>query len=217
VLGIAQARGSAIRGISPDQSGLFEGAFFTIVALPGSPVTASNVYIEADVLVTSNGGFGGLLTADQIGAGIKFFLIDHPSEPADKYLQHSSVESFEMMNLYSGNVTTDHDGNATIILPDYFEALNTDFRYHLTVIGQFAQAIVATEIENNRFAIKTDKPHVKVSWQVAGIRQDAYAKAHPLVVEREKPVQEKGFFLHPQAYGQPEDKGTAWARRAKAT
>ena len=66
------------------------------------------------------------------------------------------------------------------MLPDYFEALNGDFRYQLTVIGKFAQATVASEIENNRFTIKTDQPDVKVSWQVTGIRQDASAKAQPL-------------------------------------
>jgi hypothetical protein len=46
------------------------------------------------------------------------------------------------------------------------------FRYQLTVIGQFAQAIVAAEIANRSFIIKTSKPGVKVSWQVTGIRQD---------------------------------------------
>jgi hypothetical protein len=41
--------------------------------------------------------------------------------------------------------------------------LNRDFRYQLTVIGTFAQAIVVTEIANGSFSIKTDKPNVKVS------------------------------------------------------
>ncbi len=63
-------------------------------------------------------------------------------------------------------------------LPDYFDALNRDFRYQLTVVGQFAQAIVGSKIEGNRFTIKTDKPHVEVSRQVTGIRQDAFANAN---------------------------------------
>ena len=57
------------------------------------------------------------------------------------------------------------------------------------------------------------KPHVKVSWQVSGIRRDAYAKAHPMIVDQEKPSAERGFFLHPQAHGQPEDRGIAERRR----
>lgn len=42
---------------------------------------------------------------------------------------------------------------------------------------------------------------VKVSWQVTGVRQDAYAKAHPLVVEQDKPVAERGYYLHPELFG----------------
>ena len=91
-----------------------------------------------------------------------------------------------MMNMYTGNVTTDAHGDAVIDLPAWFQALNRDFRYQLTVIGQFAQAIVAQEIQNSRFTVKTDKPNVKVSWLVTGVRHDAYAKAHPLQVEEEK-------------------------------
>lgn len=37
---------------------------------------------------------------------------------------------------------------------------------------------------------------------MTGVRQDAYAKANPLVVEREKPAAEKGSFLHPEVHGQ---------------
>jgi hypothetical protein len=116
------------------------------------------------------------------------------------------VEAAERLNVYSGNVTTDDGGHATVALPDYFEALNHDFRYQLTVIGPFAQAAVADEIKGNRFTIRTDKPNVKVSWQVTGVRHDAYARAHPLVVEQDKPAHERGSYLHPQLYQQPEEK-----------
>ena len=134
------------------------------------------------------------------------FKIDHPLDPANKYLYHSFVESPDMMNIYNGNVTTDSNGDATITLPDYFEALNRDFRYQLTVIGQFAQAMVSSEVRNNRFSIKTDKPQIKVSWQVTGIRQDAYANANRIKVEEDKPETERGYYLHPQAFGELEEK-----------
>ncbi len=123
--------------------------------------------------------------------GSKQFKIDHPLDPVNKYLVHSCIESPDMMNIYNGNVTTDDKGSAIVNLPSYFEALNRDYRYQLTVLGQFAEAIVAEEIADNRFAIKTDKPGVKVSWQVTGIRQDAWAKAHPMEVEPLK-VQDEG-------------------------
>jgi hypothetical protein len=107
-----------------------------------------------------------------------------------------------MMNIYNGNIVTDRHGVATVELPTYFEALNQDFRYQLTVIGQFAQAIVAREIANNHFTIKTSKPSVKVSWQVTGVRHDAYAEAHRIQVEENKPGEERGTYLHPELFQQ---------------
>jgi hypothetical protein len=133
------------------------------------------------------------------------FKIDHPLDPANKYLSHSFVESPDMLNIYNGNVTTDAKGEAMVLLPSYFEALNKDFRYQLTVIGQFAQAIVSEEIRGNRFTIRTDKPNVKVSWQVTGIRHDPYAQQHRIPVEEDKPVQEKGKYLDPSLYGKSDD------------
>ncbi len=114
------------------------------------------------------------------------FRIDHPLDPDHKYLQHSFVESPDMMNIYNGNVTTDADGYATVQLPEYFGALNRDFRYQLTVIGGFAQAIVAETVSANRFVIRTDKPNVKVSWQVTGVRHDKWADENRIEVEVDK-------------------------------
>ena len=117
-----------------------------------------------------------------------------------------------MMNIYTGNVITDAQGDATVSLPDWFEAENTDFRYQLTVVGQFAQAIVASEIANHRFQIKSSVPHVKVSWLLTGVRQDAYARAHPLIVEQEKEARLRGFYIHPELHGALPEKQLEWAR-----
>jgi hypothetical protein len=135
------------------------------------------------------------------------FQIDDPRDPANSYLYHSFVESPDMMNVYNGNVTTDADGNATVELPSYFEALNRDFRYQLTVIGEFAQAIVAEEVRDNRFGIKTDKPHVRVSWQVTGIRQDAWANGNRIEAEVQKPEGQRGKYVSPREHNQPETAG----------
>jgi len=140
------------------------------------------------------------------------FKIDHPLDPANKYLSHSFVEAPDMKNIYDGNVTTDQNGEAIVTLPDYFEALNRDFRYQLTVIGQFAQAIVASKISGNSFTIRTDRPGVEVSWQVTGVRQDAYANKHRIPVEEEKPERERGYYQHPELFNQPEEKSVEWAR-----
>jgi hypothetical protein len=166
-------------------------------------------------------GYAGQFLGDvqitgNLSKGGGSFKIDHPLDPANQYLYHSFVESPDMMNIYNGNVTTDANGEAVIKLPDWFEALNRDFRYQLTPIGQFAQAIVLTEIAGNQFTIKTDKPNVKVSWQVTGIRHDPYADAHRIPVEETKPADERGKYLYPELYGQPESMGIAYDARLKA-
>jgi len=140
------------------------------------------------------------------------FKIDHPLDPANKYLYHSFVESPDMMNIYNGNVTTDAKGSAVVQLPEWFEALNRDFRYQLTVIGQFSQAIVASKVANHQFTIRTEKPNVEVSWQVTGIRQDAWANAHRVKVEVLKPKGERGLYLHPELFGASLEKSIAAAR-----
>ena len=160
--------------------------------------------------------FGNVQITGTLSKGGGSFKIDHPLDPTNKYLSHSFVESPDMMNIYNGNVTTDAKGQAVVTLPDYFTALNRDYRYQLTVIGQFAQAIVASKIKNNRFRIKTNKPRVEVSWQVTGIRQDAYAEAHRIRVEEEKTGEERGTYLHPEAFGQPKEKGVARAQQPES-
>ena len=140
------------------------------------------------------------------------FEIDHPLDPENMLLRHSFVESPDMMNIYNGNVVTNGIGEAVVYLPDYFNALNRDFRYQLTVIGEFAQAIIAEEIAGNRFVIRTDKPNVKVSWMVTGIRKDRWAEENRIVVEEYKTAEMQGFYLHPEAYGQPRMRSVEWGR-----
>jgi hypothetical protein len=156
------------------------------------------------------GYFAGALYATSVAGGIKAFKIDDPRDPANKYLYHSSIESNEMMNIYKGHVTTDANGDATVKLPSYFNTLNKDYDYQLTCIGQFAQAIVSEEISNNQFKIKTDKPNVKVSWQVSGVRQDPVSNTYRIVDEVEKPANEKGTYLQPEVYGFGAEKGLGY-------
>jgi hypothetical protein len=136
------------------------------------------------------------------------FKIDHPLDPANRTLSHSFVESPDMLNVYNGNAETGADGFATVELPGYFEALNRDYRYQLTVIGngeRWAQARIAREIRGNAFVIQTSAPHTRVSWQVTGIRQDAWANANRIAVEQDKPEAERGLYLHPEVIGLPDE------------
>jgi hypothetical protein len=171
--------------------------------------TTYAIYGEAPASPNGYAGYfaGRVHVTGTLSKGAGSFKIDHPLDPEHKYLYHSFVESPDMKNFYDGVVTTDADGFATIPLPEWFEALNRDFRYQLTVIGRFAQAIVSSEIEDNRFVIQTSAPGVKVSWLVTGIRRDPFAEANRIPVEQDKPAGEVGTYLHPRAWGRPDADG----------
>ncbi len=133
-------------------------------------------------------------------------MIDNPADPSGSYLRHAGVSAPEMKNVYDGIVTTDDDGEATVTLPSYFGELNRDPRYQLTIVGDtFAQAIVSDPVDDggDTFAIRTDEPEITVSWQVTGIRDDAYARAHPLQVIERKTGAAAGEYLHPELFGHP--------------
>ena len=90
----------------------------------------------------------------------------------------------------------------------HFESARTSgVRYQLTCIGQFAQAIVAQEIQNDCFVIRTDKPHVKVSWRVEAVRNDRWVQQYGYQAEQPKPAVYRGKYLHPELYGKPKELG----------
>jgi hypothetical protein len=178
----------------------------------------SNLGGGAPLFVSGTGGSlfldgnGNLSVSGAISAGTKDFKIDHPVDPANKYLYHASVESSEMMNIYTGMTVLDLSGSAIVSLPDWFEAVNGDFRYQLTAIGAPAPNLhIAREVSNNQFAVAGGQPGMKVSWQVTGVRHDAYAKAHPLVVSVDKPEEERGYYIHPELYGATAERSLATA------
>jgi hypothetical protein len=230
--GVYGVGGSAtVSGAVPGSGGFFQGSESTslsntyggtgVIAYGGNANTAG--YGGLGLYVLAGADAGGLQTAAQIEGGVVIggdvyiagtlvksggsFRIDHPSDPANKLLYHSFVESPDMMNIYNGNTVTDGSGTAVVALPSWFEALNRDFRYQLTVVGQFARAMVASKIANGSFTIKTDKPNIEISWQVTGIRQDAWANAHRIPLEVEKPAEYRGHYIHPELFGREGELG----------
>ncbi|MFQ5454035.1 MAG: hypothetical protein ACE5D6_07595, partial [Candidatus Zixiibacteriota bacterium] len=161
-------------------------------------------YFNGDVRVTG--------TFDNSKSGI---IMDHPLNPDNQYLYHSSINSPNMMNVYNGNVVLDSNGEAVVRLPDYFEALNRDFRYQLTCIGGFAPVYIAEKISGNNFRIAGGIPGMEVSWQVTGIRHDKWANANRIQVEVDKPDNEIGLYIHPEAYGLGEEKDIHYEQRQK--
>jgi hypothetical protein len=195
---------SGLPGQAYIDSGANNGAAVFLRTAPSGGTITERFGIDANGNVTILGNLAV--------QGTKAFVIDHPLDPTNKYLYHSAVEAPEQLDVYRGRVTTDGAGTATVQLPTYFGALNKDVLYQLTVIGQMAQAIVSDEVQNNQFTIKTDKPNVQVSWQVSGVRNDPFARKIGFQAEQTKGDRERGYYLSPEAYSQPESKGIAWQR-----
>ncbi len=196
------------------KSGIFVASDGSDSTMGGFLGVAGNLGLGGNFSTFGNATVAGNLTVDgAIIAGTKDFKIDHPLAPTSKYLYHASVESSEMMDIYTGNVVLDGGGEAAVQLPEWFEALNGDFRYQLTAIGGPAPGLyIAQEIQDQSFRIAGGKPGGKVSWQVTGTRQDAFARAHRIRVEEEKPATEQGYYLHPDAFGLPAERGIEWSR-----
>src|SRR5215213_9174335 len=163
------------------------------------------VFAEGQVAGLFNGPvdvFGDLIVVN----GNKPFKIDHPLDPPNKYLLHNAVEAPERKNVYDGLARLDEEGAAWVELPEWFEALNGDFRYQLTAVGGSAPGLhVAEEISENRFKIAGGQGGMKVCWQVTGSRKDPWAAANPFEVEQEKREEERGRFLEPGLYDAPEE------------
>lgn len=183
----------------------YTGATSNALQIVGvNSATTEVVLLEADR--DANSGAGSVNVPVQFSAASKAFRIDHPLDPMNKELWHSCVESPDMKNIYDGVAITDESGYATITLPSYFEALNSDFRYQLTVIDEadaedlLLWAKVVRKIGTvapNQFTIRTARGGTEVSWQVTGIRKDAYANAHRIRPEVEKEPGDKGRLISP--------------------
>ncbi len=216
----ASAYGTGVYGYSSSSFGVYASSA-TGVALRAAGLTDTAVWATSTsgfAAVDARNGSGiGLYAASDTGLAGRFdgnvqvngtlskssgsFKIDHPLDPANRYLLHSFVESPDMMNVYNGNVTLDAAGEAVVELPEWFEALNRDFRYQLTCIGGFAPVYVADPVADGRFRIAGGQPGLTVSWQVTGIRRDRWAEAHRVPVEVDKPAAERGTYLHPELWG----------------
>jgi hypothetical protein len=175
--------------------------------------SGSGVYGRAAPNSGKGGYFDGGIT---VVNGLKPFTIDHPLDPENRYLLHTCVESSEMKNVYDGVARLDKEGATWVDLPEWFEALNGDFRYQLTAIGGSAPNLhVTEEISENRFKIAGGEEGMKVCWQVTGSRKDRWATANPFEVEQEKSEEERGRYLEPSLYDAPEEQRVMRGRIAE--
>ena len=221
--GTAQSTaGRGVYGSASATSGLTFGVYGTTASTSGRGVygyatTSSGTNYGVYGVTNSASGYAGYFIGavhvnGTLSKSAGSFKIDHPLDPANQYLSHSFVESPDMKNIYDGVAVLDANGEAAVTLPVWFEVLNRDFRYQLTPIGGWAPLYIAQEIQGNLFRIAGGQPGMKVSWQVTGIRQDAYANAHRILVEEAKPAEEAGLYLHPLELGQPAELGLDYQR-----
>ena len=193
----------------------FSNLNFNLAALPGTPgdfvfrIADEN---QVDQLQVLRDGQMDVLGDFNVIGGAKNFMLDHPLDPLNKNLSHNAVESPDYVTYYHGTVQLDHNGEAIVLLPDYFEALNKDYHYQLTCVGGYAQVYVAEEIENNRFKIAGGHEGLKVSWQVSAVRNDPWAHDHPYEAEQEKNNYQKGKYWYPEGYGQAKEMGIDHSR-----
>ncbi|MBN2000236.1 hypothetical protein JW935_21985 [candidate division KSB1 bacterium] len=150
-----------------------------------------------------------------LSKGSGAFKIDHPLDPENKYLYHSFVESPDMMNIYNGTVVLNQNGEALVQLPDYFEALNKDFRYQLTCVGAFVPVYIAEKVNLNRFKIAGGREGIEISWQITGVRNDAFANAHRIKVEVEKEADNRGKYIYPVEANKSVELGIDYSKNSK--
>jgi hypothetical protein len=173
-------------------------------------------------------GYGVYATGSLGASGAKSFRIDHPDDPANKYLLHYTAESPEVINFYRGTVVLDGAGEAVVGLPHYFAKINKDPSYQLTAVGAPMPLLHVVEKISSEalawgavmgpgeaaplctFRIAGGVPGGEVSWRVEAVRNDRYVQKHGAPVEVEKQAPEKGTYQHPELYGQPPEKGVRY-------
>jgi hypothetical protein len=177
------------------------------------PEEGRDVYMDADVDITGS-----------ISKGAGTFVIDHPLDPANKLLYHSFVESPDVKNIYDGIATLDANGRTVVKLPEYFEALNEDYRFLITPLEvPMPDLFIESGVINNEFIVAGGAPNGEVAWQVTGNRQDPYIKANPILVEVKKgrdALVAKGEFVSDEARRAYESVDTffeAWFNNVKTT
>lgn len=130
----------------------------------------------------------GLYVGGTLSKAAGSFRIDHPLKPDTHYLQHSFVESPDMLNLYRGNGYI-LDGLCEVLMPDWFTPLNgtktNDYSYQVTSIGKKNNIWVMKEMTDGKviFAGESDG---KFSYLITAIRHDKYAEENRIAIELEK-------------------------------
>lgn len=200
VYGAAWATSGTTVGVWGETASTADGA---VGVLGYASATTGQAYGVLGIAESAE-GLGVACIGDSITTGNKQFRIDHPLDPANKYLNHYAAEGPEPYNVYRGNVTLDESGRARVELPSYFASVNRDETYTLTAVGAAAPSLhVAEPVTDGSFVIAGGPAGLRVSWCVVGVRNDAWTRAHPPRTEMQKPAGALGTYLAPELWGKP--------------
>lgn len=202
------AAAAGAQGLTNAVWGLNASASDGAAAIYGTALAASGQVFGVFGQADSPDGYG-VFSAGELGAtGTKSFVIDHPLDPQNRLLKHYCSEGPEPLNVYRGNVMLDGNGEAWVVLPSYFEAINRDETYQLTPVGAAMPGLyVAEPVSGNQFRIAGGSPGMRVSWTVTGVRNDAWVRMRGAPSELDKPAAMKGRYLSPVVHGQPQELG----------
>jgi len=132
----------------------------------------------------ATGATGATGAQGPTGPADKSFVIEHPID-TEKYLLHVCLEGPEAGVYYRGEAEITNNNYVTVKLPNYVEALASNFTIQLTPIYPSTNVYSTSRIENNSFNIYG--PNGNVYWIV-------YGERHSIIVEPNKSdVQLKGI------------------------
>ncbi len=133
------------------------------------------------VLGTTNGGEkitlfwnseGNVRVRGYIAAKTKYFSIDHPTK-ADHQLVHACLEGPENSVYYRGGARL-RNGEATITLPEYFEALTRKEgrTVLLTAKGKEPFRLSCEDVEDGQFKVYGTSHSGEFFWEIKAVRAD---------------------------------------------
>jgi hypothetical protein len=175
---------------------------------------ASDAAVKGNASVGDAGYFSGNVhVTGSVNKAACSFLIDHPLDPENKLLRHNCIESPEYLVMYRGKTRLDGSGQTTVEMPDYFVALTKEdgASIHLTPVGR---PFMTGAEWNSGFRSLTvyGEANREVFWEVLAERDDPAIHQFAQPVEEDKTPEERGYYLHPKAFGLSDAKDIEWVR-----
>jgi len=173
---------------------------------------------DAGVKGNASSGYAGYFSGDvhvsgSVNKAACSFLIDHPLDPENKWLRHNCIESPEYLVMYRGKARFDGSGQSVVEMPEYFAALTKEDQasIHLTPVGR---PFMTGAEWNSGFRSLTvyGEPNREVFWEVLAERDDPVIRQLTRPVEEDKIAEERGYYLHPEAFGLSDDRNVEWVR-----